>query len=601
MSEFHFLRPWWLLALLVFILIGPWLWRHLQRSSGWHKAIASHLQPQVLGNRNSRQRRLPFVMLATAWLITTFALAGPAWERSDVPLEETERGVVVVMDMSMSTRAADVTPDRLTRLRFKATDLINQLDAAQIGVVAYAGDAFTITPLTSDRNNILAMLPSLSPEIMPVAGNQPLLAMEQAHDMLQSSGIKEGEIYWLSAGMRSDDYQELRRFFARHPHRLSALIAGNDERTPIRQEGGDMLRDAQGRLVMAQLNSDFFNRVTRQTGGRLSRLSANNEDIDHLLAQGPAAERMAQSDSVGTSAQWRDTGPYLALLLLPLVVWVSRRGVIWCLLPLAFLTPLAPVEAATSAWLTAQQRAQALYDNGEYAAAAELFTDPMRRGNALYRAGDYEAAVDAFAAEDSAESWFNRGNSYARNGDLAEASSAYAEALQRRPKWPEAQRNKEAVDELLNQQQEQSEQGNQSQQDDSEQQDESESEGRESEQDGDTSSSPQREADPSEAEQTDSEPTPAEPSAEDDAEPQEPQESQPAGEQDDTDPLSEEEQAAAARQLMRDDLTDEEREELEQLLRRIPNDPALLLRNRLRLEAERRRHGQPPRGAQRQW
>lgn len=600
MSEFHFLRPWWLLAFVVFILLAPWLWRQLQQTSGWHKAIASHLQPQVLGAAKGRQRRSSFALLSIAWVITTLSLAGPAWEKSDIPLEQTERGVVVVMDMSMSTRAADVNPDRLTRLRFKATDLINQLDAAQIGVVAYAGDAFTITPLTSDRNNILSMLPSLSPEVMPVAGNQPLLAMEQAHQMLQSSGIDEGEIYWFSAGMRSDDYQELRRFVARHPHRLSALIAGSDERTPIRQENDDMLRDAQGRLVMAQLNSDFFHRLTRQSGGRLSQLTADNDDVEQLLAQGPAAERMGQSESLETSEQWLDAGPYLALLLLPLVVWVSRRGVIWCLLPVAFMTPLTPVEASQNTWLTAQQRAQTLYDEGDYAAAAELFEDPMRRGNAHYRAGNYDAAVEAYAANDSAESWFNRGNSYARNGELEEASAAFAEALERRPQWPQAEQNKQTIDELIEQQSEQqNEQNGESQQEDSEQSDESDGE-RSDQQQATSDASPQSDSEESATQDSepDTEPTPPEPA---DSDPSDASEQTQAGTgNEDTPPLSEDEEAAAA-QLMREDLSDEEREELEQLLRRIPNDPALLLRNRLRLEAERRRHGQPPRGAQRQW
>lgn len=600
MSEFHFLRPWWLLALVVLCLLAPWLWRQLQQTSGWQKAIASHLQPQVLGAAKANQQRSSFALLSIAWVITTLALAGPAWEKSDIPLEQTERGVVVVMDMSMSTRAADVNPDRLTRLRFKATDLINQLEAAQIGVVAYAGDAFTITPLTSDRNNILSMLPSLSPEVMPVAGNQPLLAMEQAHQMLQSSGIDEGEIYWFSAGMRSEDYQELRRFVARHPHRLSALIAGSDERTPIRQENGDMLRDAQGRLVMAQLNSDFFHRLTRQSGGRVSQLTADNDDIERLLAQGPAAERMGQSESLETSEQWLDTGPYLALLLLPLALWVSRRGVIWCMLPFAFMAPLTPVEASQSAWLTAQQRAQSLYNEGDYAAAAELFEDPMRRGNAHYRAGNYDAAVEAYAASDSAESWFNRGNSYAHNGDLEEASAAFAEALERRPQWTQAEQNKKTIDELIEQQSAQENaQNGESQEEDSEQRDDSETEA--GEQQASSDAAPQGESDDAAEQDNESnaEQAPPQPS---DAEPGDSSDQSPASpDSGDTPPLSDDEQAAAAAELMRDDLTDEERQELEQLLRRIPNDPALLLRNRLRLEAERRRHGQPPKGAQRQW
>jgi Ca-activated chloride channel family protein len=289
----------------------------------------------------------------------------------------------------------------------------------------------------------------------------------------------------------------------------------------------------------------------------------------------------------------------VALLLLPIALWVSRRGVLWCLLPLLVVGPLPPVEAASSPWLTKQQRAQALYETGDYAAAAKLFEDPMRRGNALYRAGEFNAAIKAFAAQDSAESWFNRGNSFAGKGDLAQASEAYAEALQRRPGWAEAAQNKATVDEMLQQQSERNEQSDGQQSGENDQREhgeQSEGESAQSE-----TGSPSTQQPPPEG--NDPPPSEADTDQQNDTSSETPEsatDTQQGVDSDSKTSLAEEQQAAAA-QLMRDDLTDEEREELEQLLRRIPNDPALLLRNRLRLEAERRQHGQPPKGAQRQW
>lgn len=596
-SDFHFLRPFWLLAIVLLLLLLPWLSRYLRNNSGWRKFIAPHLLTQLVNQPTENKSRRPLILLCSAWVIASIALAGPTWEKALVPLHQTDRGVVIVMDMSLSTRATDVSPDRVTRLKYKAIDLLETIEDAQVGLIAYAGDAFTISPLTPDVNNVLTLLPGLSPEIMPVAGNYPLLAMQEADRLLKDSDIQQGEIYWLSAGMSRDDMQDLNQFFTGNGHRLSALTAGEDEGAPIRLQSGDILRDNQGRIVMAQLNPDYFNRVTRRTGGRHSRLSADSRDIQRLLEQGPAHQQLSDQESEADSEQWRDFGPYLALLLLPLALIVSRRGVLWSVIPLLLLLP-PPLKAAENPVVRSlqntQQRAQTLYEQGQYESAAELYQDPLRRGNALYRSGNYEAALQAFSADDSAESWYNRGNSHAQLGDLEQASNAYSEALQRRPGWQQAKDNKQLVDELKEQQPPSDGDG----QDDAES-DQRETDSQQQEQPGDSQHDDQQEQQPEagEAEQEQEQQSGTE-----ETEGAENGESAESASSDDEPDMTEEEQRQAqARIAEEDELSDEERDELEQLLRRIPDDPAILLRNRMRIEAQRRQREQPPRGARQQW
>lgn len=80
-----------------------------------------------------------------------------------------------MMDMSMSLYATDIKPNRLTQARYKALDLLSLWKEGLTGMVAYAGDAYTISPLTSDINTIKSQVPNLSPDIMPYQGsNAPL-------------------------------------------------------------------------------------------------------------------------------------------------------------------------------------------------------------------------------------------------------------------------------------------------------------------------------------------------------------------------------------------------------------------------------------------
>jgi len=92
-------------------------------------------------------------------------------------------------------------------------------------------------------------------------------------------------------------------------------------------------------------------------------------------------------------------------------------------------------------WLTPDQQAQQMFERGEFAAAAERYTDPRHRGAALYRAGRFEAAAAAFARDTSARGHFNRGNALTMRGNYLEAIGAYERALALQPGWPEAADN----------------------------------------------------------------------------------------------------------------------------------------------------------------
>ena len=598
MEAFHFLRPWWLLGIPLLLILTPWLWRYLQQYSGWHKVLAPHLTASLLGAQQQATGKLPFTLVVCAWLIACVALAGPTWERLPAAMHQNERAAVIIMDMSMNTRASDVTPDRLTRLRFKALDLLESFGATDVGLVAYAGDAYSISPLTRDHTNMRGMIPALSPEIMPVAGNYPLLAFQEAHRMVTDAGYDQAEFYWFSAGMRQDDYQDLRRFLRGKGHRVSTLIAGDDQSTPIRTASGDMLRDNLGRLSMVQLNSSLFQRLSNDYGGRSVSLRADNSDIEYILGQGALHERVEREETMASSDQWLDRGPYLAWLLLPLALFAARKGVLLCMLMLPFAglllspstvyagtTQTAP-EGQLRPFSNQQQRAQALYQQGAYNEAAELFQDPFMRGNALYRAEQYGAAIDAYEqAEDSAERWFNTGNALAQLGELDAASDAFEQALARRPEWQEAAENKALVDELREQQQEQQEQpeDGEGEGDASTEQDERQQE-QQDEQDQEQQTDTGQEQEGETQEQT------AEDESTEDQQGQEAEQLE--QQQEEPSPAEQEQQIEAA--LEDDQLSDEERAELEQLLRRVQSDPAILLRNRMRLEAERRQQTQPP-------
>ncbi|MFC7001984.1 VWA domain-containing protein [Pseudobowmanella zhangzhouensis] len=111
------------------------------QKSGWHSLIAAHLSQNLLEGKIAAASSSYRWLLAIGWLLAVSALAGPSWQRLPQPVYQLHTGKVLVMDMSLSMRATDIKPDRLTRARYKAIDLINQSAEGEMGLVAYAATA----------------------------------------------------------------------------------------------------------------------------------------------------------------------------------------------------------------------------------------------------------------------------------------------------------------------------------------------------------------------------------------------------------------------------------------------------------------------------
>lgn len=606
-ADFHFLRPIWLLLLLPLPLLIFWWRQRSQRQTIAKQVIAPHLQ-QHLVQSATKSRAFPWRIAAIIWMIAAFAAAGPAWLKQPSPVTSQDRGYVILFDASLDTRATDLTPDRHTRLKYKALDLIGALKDGQTGLIAYSGDAFTISPLTRDPENLQNMLPALTPELMPVPGRNPLSGFQVAHEMLTQAGYQQGDIYWFSGSISREDMEDIRGFLRDKNHRVSVITAGTEDGAPVRTQQGELLRSPQGDLVIPRLFPEYFSRIAQQTGGTSVAIAANNSDINAITSLTEQAATTTEQSSV-TSEQWIDMGPYLLWLALPffLILGKQRQLLSFAMLAMSFSLFYPPQLFASNSevarvfdmnsvrgfFRNSEQNALNAYQNENYQSTVSLSDNPMIQGMAAYRQGNYEQAATFYSSlsdeEQTAESFYNLGNSLAHLGKLDEAIEAYNEALARRPSWQQALENKEIVEQMKNnaeQEQQENDQQNENGQDDSQQSTEpqdsqdssTQNEDSESSQDS-TEPSQQNQQESGSQEQDSSESNDQENDEQDNAESAAQQEADAAEGNNDTPQIPEAWQ----------DLPEEERAELEQLLRRLSNDPSVLLRNRLLLEAERRR------------
>ncbi|WP_335338208.1 tetratricopeptide repeat protein [Lacimicrobium alkaliphilum] len=505
-------------------------------------------------------------------------------------------------------RATDVTPDRLTRARYKAIDLIKQITEGETGLVAYAGDAYVISPLSSDSETLISLIPALSPEIMPMPGSDPQSGLQLATELLQSAGYQEGEIFWITDGVEMAQVAPLTRLINQSNYRLSVLAVGTEEGAPIKLQNGELMKDGSGSIVIPRLDKDNLQLIARNGGGVFSELRPDDGDIDNLINQSllgrDKAEKEQKEDNQGD--QWHEAGPYLLLILLPLAAYGFRRGLLsvamlYLLLPV-FYTPSAQAGLWDDLWLRADQQGQNAFKKKDYDTAAETFRDPLWRGSAHYREGNYEAALEAFSASEGPQAWYNQGNALAKLGELDQAIEAYEKALKADPEHKDARFNKELLEQQKEQQEQQEQQSSdssdqqQSSEDNQQQQDQNQQGENQNEQgQQDQQQSPENSQDDQQQSEQQSE--------QQQEQQQEQQEQQQSAEESDSTEQDEAEQQQSS-QAQEQPLSDEEREQqqrLEKLLRRVPDDPAYLLKRKMMLENQQRRRQSLPNRLQRNW
>lgn len=454
--DFHFLRPWWLLALAAL----PWLWHALSRSGAdagaWRGAVDAHLLPHLLDTQEqARSSRLPRWLAACAWVIACAALAGPAWERLPQPLFENRAARVFALELSPSMSAQDLKPSRYERARFKLDDMLTRSGGMQTALIAYAGDAFVVAPLTDDVHTVTNLVDSLDPSVMPTNGNDTGRAIDLAVKLIEQAGLRGGEIVVLadSAGANAAGAAQRARALG---IRVSVLGIGTDQGAPVALSQGGFLKDAAGNIVLPKLDASSLQAVAQAGGGRYAAVTADSGDIDALLASEPLRSVAGARAVDATTARFLDRGPWLVLLLLPLAASGFRRG--WLLLlPLAFIVHATPAQAFSwrDLWQRPDQQARAQLDAGRADQAQKLAEDPALRGAAAYRAGDFSAAASDFAKAGDAQAQYNRGNALAKQQDFKQAIAAYDDALRQDPKLADAQANKQAVEDWLKQQERQ--------------------------------------------------------------------------------------------------------------------------------------------------
>ena len=588
LTDFHFIRPLWLLGLIPAVLCFGIIKKINQQTGNWEKVINPALLPYLMQNGLETNHYAKYFHrgLALCWLLFCLSLAGPSWNQLPQPVHKEDSALVVVFDLSPSMLAEDIAPSRLVRARYKMIDILKARKQGLSGLVVYGGEAFTVSPLTEDSNTIVSLAPTLHPTLLPSYGSNTEDAIATALELVTNGGYQQADLLLITDGVDRSAFRDISSQLSEVSVRLHILGVGTSQGAPIPLGNGGFVKDQNDSIILPRLDPSSLKQLANLGNGRY--FSIANNDTDVLAITAAMEQEFPNTSEINDRSFdiWQDRGFWLIFLLLPLLFASFRKGAVYVVILAPSLLTSAPTEASIwhDLWYTADQQGQNALENGDAEMAQSLFKDPQWQASAAYKNADYDSAAELFKEGDSADDYYNLGNSLAHMGELDKAIAAYDQALQLQPDMQDAIANKKLIEQLKQQQDQDGESQDQSQDSQS--------------QDSQSQDSQSQDAESKESEQQQSNQKETEQEAEQEAEQEDESEAVQQDLEQQQDQESAEQQLSEMQKSEQEKLEEQQQQELQQWLRRVPDDPGGLLRQKFRHQSQQRaneqRSPQPP-------
>ncbi|MGA2188711.1 MAG: VWA domain-containing protein [Steroidobacteraceae bacterium] len=473
----RFSHPWWLaVALLACALcVGMWRRHDARQRAALARFVAAHLRSELTQSISTAKRRVQRGLFLAAAVLLCAALAGPQlgyrWEQ----ISRRGNEIVFAIDTSRSMLTPDIKPNRLARAKLAIDDFANQLDGDAVGIVAFAGSAFLVCPLTLDYGAFHESLSAVDTNTIPRGGTNIASAIREAQAALRRRPgsdrililVTDGEDLEGSAlaAARSAKQQDGLTIFT-----VGVGTAGGDLIPIPAEQGGGFVKDETGQFVKSRLDEPALKAIAQATGGFYAPLGTQGEGLESIYktALGPLAKHdlASRQQRVYTERYQWPLAVSLGSLLLSLGVGTRRRAPARSAVPAsaarvrvaALAVLMALIGAAPQPTRAAAPNPEDAYAKGDFGAAERAYAAAAQRdpakplleynlGTAAYRAGQFPQAAQAFQQSitkapssdpkrlaDQEDAYYNLGNALFRAGQKTEQASPQ-ETLQ---KWNDA-------------------------------------------------------------------------------------------------------------------------------------------------------------------
>jgi Ca-activated chloride channel family protein len=310
MSELHFAEPQWihlLWAVLALVALLAWLERRSGGDLGRFIGVALHQRLVVRTSPLRRSLRLFFLALCGGFL--TLALMRPQWGVQFVSTPQVGAEIMVCLDVSRSMLAEDVAPNRLERAKAELRDLLAYLDGDQVGLIAFAGRATVLSPLTPDFGFLRLVLDEAGPQSVTRGGTRLEEPIRKALAGFKGQGGERGEvsrsILLITDGEDHDSFPlEAAKEAAKRGIRILSIGFGDEAGSEIVVTDAEtgartLLRDADGRAVKSRLDGELLREMALLTEGAYIPAGTGVLDLESIYDRHIAGLTRGRLDSRG--------------------------------------------------------------------------------------------------------------------------------------------------------------------------------------------------------------------------------------------------------------------------------------------------------------
>jgi Ca-activated chloride channel family protein len=288
MQLFRFANPDYLyLLLLLPAMIALFIINEFRRKKSLKRLgdsfLVGKLIPEISRIRPVLKFLFPFLALSAAVIM----LARPQFGSKIEEVKKQGVEVIIALDVSNSMLAEDIQPNRLTRAKQAISKLVDNLDNDKIGLIVFAGDAYTQIPITTDYVSAKMFLSTISPDMVPKQGTAIGAAIDLASRSFTPGEGKSKAIIIITDGENhEDDPVSAAENASKAGIVIHTIGIGSSDGVPVPLGTGsrrDYLKDADGATVITKLDEEILKKIAVSTGGNYIRASNSSIGLDEIF------------------------------------------------------------------------------------------------------------------------------------------------------------------------------------------------------------------------------------------------------------------------------------------------------------------------------